>query len=54
MAGGLAGAEVVVAQLDDLCFDIWVSVMITCLINQITDRQGTAINKGRGEQQQRK
>ena len=29
-------------QLDYLCIDIWISVMIICLKTQMTERQGTA------------
>ena len=37
------GGEVVSSPLDDLCIDIWISVMIICLTTQITERRGTAM-----------
>ena len=33
-----------VAQPDELCIDIWISVLIICLSTQITERQGTAFS----------
>ena len=32
------------AQIDDLCIDIWISVLTICLSTQITERQGKLAN----------
>ena len=33
-----------VAQIEDLCIDIWMSVLTICLSTQITERQGKLAN----------